>query len=58
LEEIVNLKDPIFQEGDFVLYEVSTNTTCDISKTNTEGDANIDFDPKSLVDTILAELDN
>ncbi|CAG8830837.1 6440_t:CDS:1, partial [Gigaspora margarita] len=49
----MNLKDPIFQDRNFVPYEDSTNTTSGTSNTNNESDTNMDFDPKSLVDEIL-----
>ncbi|CAG8809882.1 23747_t:CDS:1, partial [Gigaspora margarita] len=58
LEETVNLKDLIFQDEDFVLYEYSTNTTSATSDTNNESDTNKGFDPESLVNTILDELAN
>ncbi|CAG8853961.1 45976_t:CDS:1, partial [Gigaspora margarita] len=49
----MNLKDPIFQDKDFVLCENSTNTTSATSDTNNESNTNINFDFESLVDAIL-----
>ncbi|CAG8735805.1 22153_t:CDS:1, partial [Racocetra persica] len=58
LEETVNLKDLIFQDRDFIPYEASLNTPGDTSNNNSESNTNIDFNPKSLVDMILNNLED
>ncbi|CAG8709080.1 28018_t:CDS:1, partial [Gigaspora margarita] len=39
----------------FILCEDSTNSTSATSDTNNESDANMDFNPESLVDAVLDE---
>ncbi|CAG8694919.1 22762_t:CDS:2, partial [Dentiscutata erythropus] len=46
LEETVNLKDPIFQEKDFILCEVSTNT----SRVNKRKTPDVEIEPEELIE--------
>ncbi|CAG8712909.1 21804_t:CDS:2, partial [Racocetra persica] len=46
LEESVNLKDPVFQEEDFIPCEFSTSDTSDKGNNNVESSSDIDLDPE------------
>ncbi|CAG8829615.1 21245_t:CDS:1, partial [Dentiscutata erythropus] len=48
LEETVNLKDPIFQENDFIPCKASTNASSDTSDNTVESSVDMDFDLESL----------
>ncbi|CAG8795774.1 8991_t:CDS:1, partial [Racocetra persica] len=49
LEDVVNLRDLVFQERDTVPFEFSFNT----SETSVEENINMNFNPKDLVDSVL-----
>ncbi|CAG8461611.1 10539_t:CDS:2 [Racocetra persica] len=51
LEDIVNLRDLIFQDRDIVSYEISNNNPSNNNKNIIVG--NMNFSPENLVDTIL-----
>ncbi|CAG8647212.1 6086_t:CDS:1, partial [Scutellospora calospora] len=54
LEDIINLRDPIFQDDNIIPNEISNNNLSN----NVEDSINIDFNPENLVNTVLNnELD-
>ncbi|CAG8785348.1 24692_t:CDS:1, partial [Dentiscutata erythropus] len=56
LEDFVNLNDPIFQENDSILNEISNENSNNINENSITG--NMNFNPENLVDAILGnELD-
>ncbi|CAG8727008.1 24690_t:CDS:1, partial [Racocetra persica] len=47
LEDIVNLRNPVFQDREIISFESPT----DIADSNIEGDIDLDFSPEDLVNT-------
>lgn len=54
LEDIVNLRDPIFQDREIIPFEFSANIADSSIEDGIEADIDMDFNPEDLVDTVLS----